>query len=338
MARAVTRYRRGGFLQTAGRLAARAIPYVASLPSGQWGKSMGMKRRANRQADQTPSNTTTGPPTTFQHDNKTSYKRRRAPKRVRRRAQRDARKFENNMSTLMGCKRLVDNNYNIITGAANQQTVFGLNFMDTADMQKVFGLFSVEGSPTTTYDLNNLNTQSNEILIKRLRCEIELKNTSSNLAFVDLYYWYPRKDCTFQASSAIGGNFGVNSGGTFNGSGTLVPNGTVAANINGVTPFDFPSFTENFVVYRVRRVMLQGNQSFSFDLKARPGNQSTKDWYQMVLRRNISSGVMIFVQGEVTATPGTATTSIAIHRQLWVTAYKQGGKGAVSESYVGTGL
>lgn len=297
-----------------------------------------VKRGMNKVwADSTPSHAASAAPTTYQHDTKTMYKRRRAPKRVRRVARKQARVFQKNMANLLGCKRVVDNQYLSTSSSVSNQAFYPISFLDVTDMNKIFGLFAVEGSPTVTYDLSASGNTPLELFVRNIRFEVEIKNIATALSFVDLYYYYPRKDLPLGVNNYIAQSFGSGSGGNYNAAGVVASTGTVSNSINGVTPFDFPGFTENFVIYRSRRVMLQPSQSFSFDVKARPGNQSVRDWYLINQRRNITTGVIIVAQGETVA-GGTAATSLVMHRQVFVTAFKNGGKGATSETYIGTGL
>ncbi|AXQ03943.1 capsid protein [Cressdnaviricota sp.] len=293
--------------------------------------------------DSGPSHVRALAPTTYQHDTRLSYKRRRAPRRIRKRAQRVARRFEKNLSTLLGCKRLVLNDYYFSPGTPDRQNVSYLQFMNSLDLAKAFALFGASNDPTSvSYNFNT--TEATELLLRNVRAEVEIKNVSNYLGFFDIYYWYPRKDTAYSVNDALFQNvFGAGTGnqntGYFNASNTLTLSTALNINTNGVTPFDYPVFTENFVIYKVRRVMLQGGQSFSFDIKSRPGNQSSKDWFNVQCRKNITSGVIIISQGEVNSLGnGTSEVSYTVHRQLFGTMYRQGGKGATSSTFVGTGL
>lgn len=296
----------------------------------------------NVKMDVTPSHTMSGAPTTFQHDTKTTYKRRRAPRRIRKRARRAAKRFEKNLSTLLGCKRLVLNNYAQTVAPASLQTIQYIDFWNREDIVKAFSLFGTDVIPAGAQGFNPDTGIATELLFQRTRMEVEVKNSGTGLIYVDMYYWHPRKDTQFSVQTAIGQPNGATSDqafATIDSSNVVTPSNTLAMSTMGVTPFDFPQFTENFIVYRTRRVMLQPNQNFSFDLKGRPGNQSSKDWLFMNYRRNISSGVILIASGEInTGGTGTVGPSISYHRQLWATLYKQGGKGAQSQTVVQTGI
>ena len=300
-----------------------------------------VKKAYNASKTQTPSNVKTYAPTTYQRDVKTTYSRKRAPKRVRRRARKSMQMFQKNMSNLLGCKRLVLNDYQSNIGVINRQRMTTLMFMDFNDIQKAFSLYGQDGVPL---DLNyNFTTQNaTELLFRNIRMEVELSSAANDLQFIDLYYFYPRKDLNFIPSEAWfnASNFGEQDGrnaGSFTAAGTITNSTTISINELGMTPFDYPAFTENFIIYKTRRINLSAGQSISFELKARPGNQSSKDWLGVTQRKNITSGVIIISGGTATGT-GTSAPGFNIHRQVWSTMYRQGGKGATSKTYVGSGL
>lgn len=279
-------------------------------------------------------------PVTFQHDTKVTYRRKSAPKRVKRMARKSAQRFEKNMSTLLGCKRLVINDYASIATAANSQSFRTLSFCDNTDIARAFALYSADAVPGTA-NFNFNNAIASELLFRNIRMEVELRNNSSDLAYIDLYYWYPRKDMPVTVDATIAQGFGLtgdqNSGTFQQSTGAVTFSANVATTNMGLTPFDYPAFTENFVIYKTRRINLAGNQSCSFDMKSKPRNQSSKDWIGQTYRRNISSGVIIIVSGAVNGTgDGSSATNISIHRQLWATLYRQGGKGPVSQTFVQT--
>lgn len=295
-----------------------------------------------------PNSTTTHAPTTYQHDSKTTYRRRRAPRRVRRMARKSFRTFSKNLSNMLGCKRLINNSFDGSNAAGNAQSVLSLSYFTNGTMSQAFRLFGNDipenVPPSAAADLFNGGTAASELIFRNFRCETEVKNISTALAWVDLYYWYPRKDCSsdvisyLQQSQGPGTGNNANNAGFFNGAGTLTNQISLSTNLLGVTPFDSPAFTENFVVYRTRRIMLQGGQSFSVDMKLRPGNQSTKDWFGNTLRRSTSRGILIYFCGEVDSNTTTAAVQLRAHTQTWATIAKMGAKGPVSQTYLGTGL
>ncbi|AXH77066.1 MAG: capsid protein [Cressdnaviricota sp.] len=287
------------------------------------------RNKRSVKSDSTPSGVQTQNPVTFQRDSISTYRRRTAPRRVRKRAARRQNQFESSLARTLGLKSLVTNAYNGINVNANSQGWVDIPFVDRNTVAKLFGAFQVDGAiaAQTTFSLNQPTV---EIIIKSYRCEVELNNTSANLMYVDMYYYYPRKDYATGVQTSIG-----EIGTTASLTGATISNANVITNnapfeTLGMTPFNVPSFTENFVVYRTRRVMLQANQSFTFSQSARKmGNQSNRDWIGVQVRRNITTGVLIVASGAV-ATAGTSTGLIAIHKQEWVSSYKNGGLGSQS--------
>lgn len=318
-----------------------AAAYMAKRSGSALGKYIRKKRASAKQTTPSNNGTVSDAPTTYQHDTRSLYSRRRAPKRVRIRARRQAQQFQKNMSSLLGGKFYIDNLF-INTGVnVNQQGTFATTLMDVAQMGKIFNLFSVDGTVSTgsNYDFTiNSAVPPTELMIKNIRQEVELKNVGTSLAYIDLYYFTPRKDTSLDPQSAISNLF-IQSTAT---NGQITSTGTISAlqtSTLGVTPFHSATFTENFLIYKVRRVMLQPSQSFSYMTRCRTaGNQSNRDWSGLNMRRNISSGVIGFAQCDVNNNgTGTNSTNISIHSQIFASCYKLGGKGTVSQSYAYTG-
>nr|DAO27957.1 MAG TPA: Putative capsid protein [Cressdnaviricota sp.] len=324
-----------GALRLTASLAGRAGAYGvagARMAAARFGGKTGMKRESGAG----PSHVSSGPVTTFQKDSRVTYTRRRAPKRVRTRARRSFKTFQKHLGNLSGLKRYVSNDYNGATAVAGQQAVMNIDFMNYTDMGNLFGLFQTEGAPITIAPSASIPW---ELLLRKVRMEVEFKNPSTSLAYVDLYYYYPRSDMTVTALTTLSDSFGASTeanAGTVSAAGNVTTQSNLVPTLMGITPFDIPMFTQNFVIYKTRRVMLQAGQSFSIDMKARPGNQSTKSWTVNILgRKNITSGVLVYFSGEVnSAGSSTNQVSLAYHRQLWASATRLGGKGPTSQTFI----
>lgn len=296
---------------------------------GKWAGQMFSKRRNNGPKRETPSGNVTQNPVTFQRDVITTYKRRPAPRRVRKRAARRQMQFESSLARTLGLKSLVTNSYPALAIPTNGQGFLDIPFVNAATMAKMFGAFQVDGTigQQTTFTPNQPTV---EIIVKSYRCEVEINNSATILMYIDLYYYYPRKDYTTNVGDLLLELASVPSQTSAQISNTNVVTSPSTFNTIGMTPFNVPSFTENFVVYRTRRVMLQPGQSFTFSQNARKmGNQSNRDWINMTVRRNITTGVVIVASGAVVSN-GTGTGILNMHKQEWISGYKNGGLGSQS--------
>lgn len=329
----MTRYRnRTGMMGLAG-MAYKYGPRIA----GRIGKTAGSFTNSyRRSAGSNPTATRTDAPTTFQHDTRSTYTRRKAPHRVVRRARRAAQQFQKNLATVLGLKSFVNNSYSSAVIPANGQAAEDIPFMNNTTMGNLFNLFGVDGAPTAISGVWNTSVvPNNELMVQNYRAEVEFKNTGSSLVYLDLYYYYPRKDTAIAAAVALNdGQDGTGNGATFVSN--VLTSSSISKTSMGVTPFQFSAFTENFVVYKTRRIMLQANASASITQKSgRVGNQSNRDWFGLNLRRNCSTGVIAIASTELAGTAGgTVAGSLSWHKQEWVSVYKNGGQGAKTISVV----
>lgn len=107
----------------------------------------------------------------------------------------------------------------------------------------------------------------------------------------------------------------------------------------GVTPFQCPSFTENFLVTKVKRVQLAPNATFTLQMgMSRGSTHSNKDWKGFRMRRGVSSGIILIGQGEVsTNSEGqnkTEFVQLSFHNQTHITASVNSSNRAIS--YIST--
>lgn len=299
----------------------------------------GIKKRFSRQSGAAnPTRTTNQAPTTYQHDTRSTYTRRRAPRRIRNRARRSFKQFQNNLSTTLGLKSLITNDYNTGSVPAGTQTYFDIPFLDATTMAQLFALYSSDVTPANTSYSFAQSTPPAEIMVKRYRCEIEFKNTGSGLEYIDLYYYYPRKDQSQGAAQALTDTSSSAAANAYNFGNAGTISQPAGMNFMGMTPFNVPQFVENFVIYKTRRIMLQPNQSASISQKSgNIGNQSNRDWIGMQVRRNCTTGIIMIISTEVTSGGTTVASSISYHKQQWISSYRNGGTGSRSVVTVGTG-
>ncbi|AYP28861.1 MAG: capsid protein [Cressdnaviricota sp.] len=296
----------------------------------------------------TPSGASAGPLTTFQQDTKVTYKRKRAPRRVRIAARKASRRFEKNLTLRTGLKTIITNRYLNIEAADGLQANYDLPFLPSSTINTVFNTVLDSGDLPATTSVTGpaVNTSGSEIMFGRCHQEVEILNAGTGLCFVDLYYYYPRKDLPFTTPTYLSDISAVANTSVYKDNQRIATGGDglrTNLSMNGVTPFMFPNFTENFVIYKTRRVMLQGGQSFSYIMKGGPiGNQTNKDWLGLQLRRKVSSGVLLIGQGTL-GTANDATTvgvDLRVHIQEYIGCYKLAGtttrSQAISLSYTPT--
>nr|UBJ26224.1 capsid protein [Red panda feces-associated circular DNA virus 6] len=278
------------------------------------GKAYSKFRSANRQP---PSGITT-----FQRDVQTTYNRKRAPMKVRRRARRQHNVFKKHMQNALGCKQLVTNQFGRIENAANNQALYDFSCMDNDRFLQLYKLIN-----PILEDPNLASSTASEIFIKGVRQEVEVKNLTAFGAYIDLYYYVPRKDTSSYGLGAMidDENGNILPSTSFAAGGLTPPFGAASLLNLGVTPFQSPSFTENFLVTKVKRVQLAPSATFTLSMGMRKGGtHSNKDWKGFRMRRGISSGIILIAQGEVDtnvdASTKTQPIQLSFHNQTHITA------------------
>jgi len=253
-------FQRSGFLPVAYNAARQVGSYIG-------------KKTANYVKSQKSAPRTNVPSAmTFQHDSRVSYRRRRAPKRVRRRAARAQRRFVKQDSKSLGL------NSRVFHQAYAPSTITPASF---ADSQTVFtdGLYGGISGSTTWGNLHAianaefLFTKSGNITFRSAHMDFQLRNTSTtNVLVADVYTVVARKE-------------GYNEPGEDWTQGMLnegVASGTSSATpiTLGMTPFDAPAFGSSWLILSKTSYRISPGNSVYLTLKGRKNVQFNTDRFE----------------------------------------------------------
>lgn len=199
---------------------------------------------------------------TFQNDSRNLYRRRRAPRRLRRRAKRFAKKVHRVMTADNGQQSLTRNLLvrlaRTTTGLGDSQISYGVSmYGGNTDASLTSGDLSVIRRTMDSTDAFNPRVTFKSAVLDFFITN----NDSSNGMYLDIYYCIARKsgafadplDCWNNAITDMAGITGVS--------------GITSNQQFGVTPFDTPAFGSNWTVTEKKRVFIQPQAVFSFVMK-----------------------------------------------------------------------
>ena len=242
--------------------------------------------------------------TTFQRDEATIYRRKRAPRRVRRAHRRSFKRFMFMSDKLLGMKTCVINDQftsGVLTPTSfsNGQflqtiTMYGCDptgYVTNGDTQNgdLYWIFSRENGGVPT-----LTDASRKLRFRSAVLDFRFHNDSADqMLCLDIYYVLARK------STTISGNFGSDAGRCWNNmigaqEGTNMPNAIANAGYYGVTPFDAPGFGRYWLIKKKRRVQMSPGQWTTFQMRD-PGNYLF-DMEQLLAQGsipNVTEGIMV---------------------------------------------
>lgn len=292
-------------------------------------------------------------PTTFQNDNRVTYSHKRRSRKAVRYARSKKGSFNYQLGNYLGTKFMVNNNYGAVVVNQSQQGLLDTPLLNRAQVNLIFkeSLLNPntpvgEGAIGGGLDiLNPSNYNPVEVLIKKCMLETEIRNSGANLLFIDLYYYIPRKDNDIDVINIMTQGLGVNvytkgsivpdapalvTGGSYGFTGT----GTTEM---GLTPFQCVNFTENYLITKTRRVLLDVGKSFSFMQRmTKFRNISSRDWLGGKQNmRGLSAGVLVIASGTAGGVNGTLPGSIDYHQQLYISSSKLMSNSSQTDVYRG---
>lgn len=289
----------GGYGQTL-RLAARAGQHVGRYLKRKWRSSGGGRKRARSSRGATYGNLT------FQHDEATVYRRKRAPKRVRRRHRKAFKRFMYNMDKLQSMKTCVIYNRSLFsttpTGVSDGQspmavTMYGYNTNTYAsntdpgngDMGWIFarenGAF-----PTAIDATRKLRFRS---CVMEFTLTNELQSGGSGDAYgigiFDIYHVIARKNNGTTSDPAVFWDTALGHESAGN-----MPTAITSSTQLGITPFDTSEFGKYWLVKKKHRVRLSPGQVYNFQMRD-PGNYvlNMSDLLDIKAKANLTEGVII---------------------------------------------
>jgi len=220
---------------------------------------------------------------TFQNDEHVMYRRKRAPRRVRKAARRTQKRFDYMLNKSLGQRTCVIVKTEVMnatpTNANNAKavsavTIYGAGINSTSAGTNInwangdlWYLFTADtGGPPDTVGYCKYRFKSAVM-------NLSIKNVATSdgayrdgMAFVDLYHVLCRKSMTTTGGSG-GSPAAVWENACDEQQQIINMNAVTSINTDGVTPFDTPSFGESYIIKRVRRIRLSPLQQFSTQLR-----------------------------------------------------------------------
>jgi len=233
-----------------------------------------------------------------QKDVTSLYRRRRAPRRVRRRARRAMKMFTYHMDKLQSMKTCIITDSRSATytptGLSDGQVVHGITMYgyntntyaantDTGNGD-MWWIFAREngGDPTAALGSRKLRFRS---------CCINytVQNTGEYGIYLDLYFVIARKNNGSTSDPGIEWNESV----ALQAPGNM-PNAITSHSYYQITPFDAPNFGRFWLVKSRRRVFMQPNEIYSFQQRD-AGNYvlNMSDLLNFKSKNNLTEGVIM---------------------------------------------
>lgn len=263
--------------------------------------------------------------TTFQKDVKTAYRFKRAPTRVRRKAKRSYRSFISNLLRSEGSRKFQYAGTNIWATTQNNQGMFGwFNYgangvggMDgSADIGDVFlrmdREFRVNGTSSDQAEGGGL---ARRLYLDSMQSKITFTNTGATSCFWEIYECYARKDIplseantlkvfltqmqngAFQASLQ---NTGSTAPGAPNTPSAIIGTALPTYLSNGMTPFQFRHFCQNFKIVKVTRLQAEAGRAVSFDSRSPKNVTVNFDDYNLLLaKRGVTKLTLVRQWGQM---------------------------------------
>jgi len=244
---------------------------------------------------------------TSQYDTARLYRKKRAPRRVRRRAKRFMRSLKWGLDKLQGMKTALiswRSTHSVIpTTIADAQGVVGLNIYGFGNNQYAGNINHGNGDMWWIMSRENggdptVDSASRKLRFRSCVMNVNIINTSDtegepHAIIVDVYHVLCKQSC--DDTNHTGDTADLWSESIRELSGTNFPTEITNARADGVTPFDAPTFGKYYTVKGVRRYRLDEGGYFNLQLRD-PANYvlGMSDLLDMDHKRGITEGY-IFV-------------------------------------------
>lgn len=203
---------------------------------------------------------------------KTTYRRRRAPKRVKRRARRSFKTFMKNTMRLQNPANSLNSGSFAVTSTADQQNWFSFDLCNTNALRALVANQQAAANP------GNAALRDMRLALKTFRLTVTIANsgTNTNPVLMDLYTIVPRRDIDFDEFSDVNGlngnvlaqyfKNGALPVATDNGGELQAPEQagdvTPTFRVVGFTPFMYPAFCRMFKIVNIKTVKLPIGESY----------------------------------------------------------------------------
>lgn len=200
-----------------------------------------------------------GAPVTQYHEDKLLYKRRRAPRRLRRRMRGKSKSFLSSYIKYSAPQRVLRTYSTTLSALANTQNIFAYMCSTMYNNNTVLGLGGSQGDDF--YQLCNTilpsegvasTASNNRLLIQHSHMDVMFSNPSTNTtsSYLEIFYIRCRKPTIGSPIS------------DFNQIDTTkwAGEGSVNAGTIGIVPYDSHRFCEHWVIEKTRRIILPPGQ------------------------------------------------------------------------------
>lgn len=248
---------------------------------------------------------------TFQQDERTIYRRKRAPKRVRRAHRKAYKNFLYNLDKVQSMKTCVINdsvNRTVTpTGYADGQMCVGITLYGYGENTFAANTNTANGDMPWIFARENGAYPVSSLASRKLRfrsaiLDIDIYNGGSDLVLLDVYHVLCRKTAKNVVGVTGDPQQFWNEAISMQAAGNM-PAGILANTHYGVTPFDSGDFGQGWIIKSVRKIRLSAGQWYSNQIRD-PGNYTLRmeDVLEMNCSRNLTEGFIFVVRNpDITA-------------------------------------
>lgn len=268
--------------------------------------------------------------TTYQHDVKRTYKKRRPNKKYARKAKRFRKAYlSQTLRNLQSRKYHYNGSMNWQSAAGTQQMfgwfnygAFGVGGVDgSGDMQDLLLRLLTEtgaGGDKTQQDMGTNGAQGKRFYFDNMSCRCVLTNVGTSTVFWEVYECVARKDLPLNGRTTTGLQFTLEqylttvAGNAFQASLPLADGGgpqsatqttAVTAPLiqsSGVTPFQFRRFCQDFKIMKCTKLQCSPGNTVSFNAN-NPKNLTViyDDWKDLAAKRGLTKLYLVRQWGAV---------------------------------------
>lgn len=219
-----------------------------------------------------------GTPITQYHENKLTYRRRSAPKRVRRRARGKARAFLSEFVKYAPPQRVLRTYNRQLSSTAGSQAAYSFmanTVYDTIDSYQGDDIYQIQNTILPTTGVASVSQSNNRLIIDHSHMDVLFSNSGPNPAYLEIFYIRCRRDTV---SNPVQDYDNIDTA-RWPGQ-TAVTSGTV-----GVTPYDSRDFCAHWLITKSRRIMLGPDQVTEISL-----SDKKRRWFDPRNQFNVDNG------------------------------------------------
>lgn len=272
----------------------RYAPYAINAARGAIAMARAARARRGQTVNRNYRGGSSSPAVTFQTDQATTYVRRRASRRFRRKAKRYYKFVKKVIAA--GDTRNEKQRILFVTQVGWANSVAGSQDSTGEGLQLYGG-----GAGTNFRDMSQIftavgasNSSDQKVYMRAAHLECQIKNNSQDtLAYVELYYYRARKDTP--ASIGTINNYYTNGFDANN----LATGSNMIGTTYGATPFHSGDFCEHFKIYKKRVLRIPAGQSVEINYKDSKNRLvDYQDFLDKTAVKGITSGIFAIYYGD----------------------------------------